>query len=87
MKPRQLSDYPSGIQTMFHQAGELLERLNRMEMDYRAWEASDGYRTWQASLDEEVVIEQPVTLAQLVAPSRPEAARLRWEKRVAAVRR
>jgi len=82
---RQLADYPIGIQTMFHQAQELLERLDRMELDYRTWEASEEYLVWEESLEESVIIEPPLTLVQLVAPSRPEAARLRWEARLANV--
>lgn len=80
---RQLADYPIGIQTMFQQAQELLERLDRMEADYRAWESSDEYITWEAALEDDIIIEPPPTIAQLVAPSRPEVARLRWETRLA----
>lgn len=83
MKMRQLTDYPAGIQTMFQQAQKLLERLNRMEMDYREWETSEEYRIWVASLENDIVVEPPTPLAQLVAPSRPEVARLRWETRLA----
>lgn len=78
---RKLEDYPIGIQTMFEQAKELLERLDRMEMDYRAWESSEDYLVWELSLNDDIIIEQPPTLVQLIAPSRPEAARLRWEAR------
>ena len=83
MKMRQLEDYPVGIQTMFQQAQELLERLNRMEMDYREWEASEEYHIWMASLEDDIVVEPSIPLAQLAAPSRPEVARLRWEARLA----
>lgn len=81
MDIRSIEDYPSGIQVMFQQAKELLERLDRMELDYLAWKESEDYHVWEASLEDDIVIEAPMPI-QLVAPSRPEAARLRWETRL-----
>ena len=80
---RQLTDYPIGIQVMFQQAQELLERLDKMETDYREWEESWEYTAWEATLEDDIIVEPPTSLAQLVAPSRPEAARLRWEAQLA----
>ena len=83
MNVRSIKDFPIGIQLMFQQANELLERLDRMEMDYRAWKESEDYHIWEASLEDDIVVEAPIPM-QLVAPSRPEAARLRWEERLTA---
>lgn len=77
-----LEDYPIGIQVMFRQAGELLERLDRMEMDYRAWQASEAGRAWEAAQAEAAPCA--ATLLLLSTPSKAEQARLRWEARVRA---
>ena len=35
---QQLEHYPPDVRVLLQQAGELLEQLDRMERDFRAWE-------------------------------------------------
>lgn len=81
----ELGDYPPGVQVMFRQAAELIERLDRMEMDYRAWQASEAGRAWEVAQQ----VDEPGlcagTLLLLGTPSRAEQARRRWEARARAV--
>jgi hypothetical protein len=79
-----LEDYPIGIQVMLRHAGELLERLDRMEMDYRAWQASEDYRVWEASFEKSITVDLLVAPVEFVAPTRAEVARLQWEARLRA---
>jgi len=67
----ELSDYPPGVQDLLKWAGYHLEQLDKLEREFRAWEA----------LQE--VQEQPCPemLLQLGTPSRAEQARLRWHAR------
>jgi len=77
---QRLQDYPPGVQVLLRQAGELIERLDRIEKDYRAWQASEAGRTWEAD---------QLCAGKLLLPStalsRAERARQRWEATARAV--
>lgn len=79
-----LEDYPPDIQDLLKWAGHHLEQLERLEHDFRAWQAEQGL------IIKHEVLPTPTRaecVQALEVATHAEAARRRWEMRTREVGR